>query len=141
MMNLFGKKVLVTGADGFIGTSLGDSVPVSSKIIEKYTAASVEEEKKLNEKGAQEKLREECLNGIAYSLAKAQLAKMTQTTVNWINSGFKLKMLLPSILSLITIFYLDYSIKTIIKNKIKRIQNRIQNIPNTLYYMLPFNTK
>ena len=61
--------------------------------------------------------------------------------VNWVNSDFKLKMLLPCILSLITIFCIDYSIKTIIKNKIKRIQNKIQNIPNTLYYILPFNTK
>ncbi|MCC6323203.1 hypothetical protein IT400_00240 [Candidatus Nomurabacteria bacterium] len=36
----------------------------------------------------QNKLRDDCLNGIAYTLAKQQLAKMTQVTINWINSGF-----------------------------------------------------
>jgi len=32
--------------------------------------------------------REECFNGLAYTLAKNQLASMTRQTVNWVNSGF-----------------------------------------------------
>jgi len=32
--------------------------------------------------------REECFNGLAYTLAKNQLTSMTRETVNWVNSGF-----------------------------------------------------
>jgi hypothetical protein len=32
---------------------------------------------------------EECLNGIAFTLAKNQLTKMTRDAVNWVNSGFE----------------------------------------------------
>ena len=32
--------------------------------------------------------REECLNGIAYTLARNQLATMTKQTMNWVTSGF-----------------------------------------------------
>lgn len=51
---------------------------------------------------------------------------------NWVWSGFKLKKLLPCILSLFAIFFLNYSIKAIINNTIKRFQNKIQKIPNAL---------
>ncbi len=36
---------------------------------------------------AQQK-REECLNGIAYTLAKNQLTSMTKSTMNWVTTGF-----------------------------------------------------
>ncbi len=45
--------------------------------------------KSADEKLAQDKLREECINGIAFSLAKIHLNKITDITVNWINSGFE----------------------------------------------------
>lgn len=32
--------------------------------------------------------REECLNGIAFTLAKNQLVAMTKSTMNWVNTGF-----------------------------------------------------
>jgi len=34
------------------------------------------------------KKREECFNGLAYTLAKNQLTSMTRQTVNWVNTGF-----------------------------------------------------
>lgn len=53
-------------------------------------------------------------------------------TIRWINSGFKLNELLLCIFSAITIVGINYSIKAIINIKIKRVQNRIQCIPNVL---------
>jgi len=50
--------------------------------------------------------------------------------IKWISSGFKLKKLLPCIVSFAAIFCLDYSINAIINNSIKSIKNRIQSIPN-----------
>jgi hypothetical protein len=96
---LSGSGVLGTGAskptetfptdnevNGIIEST--DSVSVNSKVANDNTGKTASETADINKKQAQEKLREECINGIAYSLAKAQLAKMTQITVNWINSGF-----------------------------------------------------
>ena len=34
------------------------------------------------------RVREECLNGLAYTLAKNQLTSMTRSTMNWVNTGF-----------------------------------------------------
>lgn len=69
---------------GTSNTGFGQEVPTTEK-----SAIAIKESVAAQEKlKQQEKTREECLNGIAYSLAKAQLAKMTQITVNWINSGF-----------------------------------------------------
>lgn len=50
--------------------------------------------------------------------------------INWICCGFKLKKLIPCIISFAAIFCLDYSINAIINNSIKRIKNRIQRFPN-----------
>lgn len=50
--------------------------------------------------------------------------------IKWINSGFKLKKLIPCIISFASIFCLFYSIKAIINKYIKNIKNRIQRIPN-----------
>jgi hypothetical protein len=52
--------------------------------------------------------------------------------IRWINSGFTLNELLPCIISAITIVGINYSIKVIINTNIKRVQNRIQSIPNAL---------
>jgi hypothetical protein len=52
--------------------------------------------------------------------------------VRWISSGFKLSKLWPCIISAIGIAGIYYIIKAIINTKIKRVQNRIQNIANAL---------
>lgn len=52
--------------------------------------------------------------------------------VRWIRSGFKLSKLWPCIISAIAITGIYYIIKAIINTKIKRVQNRIQNISNAL---------
>lgn len=52
--------------------------------------------------------------------------------VRWISSGFKLSKLWPCIISAIGIASIYYIIKAIINTKIKRVQNRIQNIANAL---------
>ena len=56
-------------------------VPTKSEDVVKATDEVTEEERKAN-------LREQCLNGIAYTLAKNQLTDMTRYTLNWITSGF-----------------------------------------------------
>lgn len=40
------------------------------------------------EREASNKKREECLNGVAFTLAKNQLTAMTRYTMNWVNTGF-----------------------------------------------------
>jgi hypothetical protein len=50
--------------------------------------------------------------------------------IKWISSGFKLKKLIPCIISFAAIFCIDYSINAIINNSIKSIKNRIQRLPN-----------
>ncbi|MDQ5971198.1 MAG: hypothetical protein QG566_144 [Patescibacteria group bacterium] len=65
-----------------------NAVPIDSKIIAANTKEAADKAAAIEQKEKEAKLRQECIDGIAYSLAKAQLAKMTQTTVNWINSGF-----------------------------------------------------
>lgn len=41
-----------------------------------------------SEKDEKVKKRQECFDGLAYTLAKNQLTSMTRQTVNWINTGF-----------------------------------------------------
>lgn len=48
----------------------------------------------------------------------------------WVLSDFKLNKLWPIIISGIAILSIYYTIKTIMNTKIKRVQNRIQSIPN-----------
>ena len=72
--------------NGIVGSA--QNVPVSAPTVEANTGLSAEELKKIKKAEMEAKIREECINGIAYYLAKKQLAKMTQITVNWINSGF-----------------------------------------------------
>lgn len=44
--------------------------------------------RQIKEKEKAKAMREECLNGIAFTLAKNQLVAMTKSTLNWVNSGF-----------------------------------------------------
>lgn len=64
------------------------SVPTSNAALEKTAANTKGNTGSIKQTEKEAKFREECINGVAYSLAKAQLAAMTQKTVNWINSGF-----------------------------------------------------
>lgn len=52
--------------------------------------------------------------------------------IRWINYGFQFSKLLPCLISLIAIFCIYYSIKSVINSKTRRIKNTFQNIPNTL---------
>ena len=66
------------------GSATSDTIPV-----EEASAAAVRkaaEETAKTTKG--QKTTSECFNGIAFYLAKKQLADITQKTVNWINSGY-----------------------------------------------------
>lgn len=53
-------------------------------------------------------------------------------TISWINSGFKWRKLLPCLISLMAIFCIYYSIKSVINSKTRKIKNTLHNIPNTL---------
>lgn len=57
----------------------------TQKTSNKETEKAMKDELKL-EKGNQ--FRDECLNGIAYTLARNQLTAMTKQTMNWVTSGF-----------------------------------------------------
>lgn len=65
----------------------GDGMQVVS-VGETHASSIKDNTAKNAELEAQAKLREECINGIAFSLAKKHLNKITDITVNWINSGF-----------------------------------------------------
>jgi hypothetical protein len=71
------------------GVSVGaDNVPVSDARALQKLDDLTKINKDLNKKADEQKVREECLNGLAYRVAKFALAKLTQKTVDWINSGF-----------------------------------------------------
>lgn len=44
--------------------------------------------RQIKERGKTTAMREECLNGIAFTLAKNQLVAMTKSTINWVTTGF-----------------------------------------------------
>jgi hypothetical protein len=52
--------------------------------------------------------------------------------MSWINSGFKWRKLLPCLISLMAVFCIYYSIKSIVNSKTKRIKNTFHNFTNTL---------
>lgn len=52
--------------------------------------------------------------------------------INWINSDFEWKKLLPCLISLMAVVFIYYSIKSVINSKTRRIKNTLQNIPNRL---------
>lgn len=53
-------------------------------------------------------------------------------TISWIDSGFKWRKLLPCLISLMAIFCIYYSIKSVVNSKTRTIKNILENIPNTL---------
>ncbi len=77
-----------TDIDGFNAGIVTESVPTGDASTQKNTQKSAAEEAKIAEEEKQKRIKDECLNGVAYALAKAQLASITNKTVNWINSGF-----------------------------------------------------
>ncbi len=64
------------------------SVPTDNAALEKKTSEIKKKEDQIKKEAENAKFREECINGVAYSLAKNQLKSITEKTVNWINSGF-----------------------------------------------------
>ncbi len=52
--------------------------------------------------------------------------------IKWIVSGFQLNKLMPVMVSGITILFLNYSLKTIKNNWVKKTLIRFQRIPNVL---------
>lgn len=76
-------------------TSYVPSQPVIDTDVRTNTENIIEKQEQLNKKAEQElkeaeleRVREQCLNGVAYALAKRQLAKITNDTLAWVNTGF-----------------------------------------------------
>lgn len=75
-------------------TSYLPGEPVIDAGTRTNTKESTRQQEELNKKAAEElkeaelkRVREQCLNGVAYTLAKRQLAKITNDTLNWVNTG------------------------------------------------------
>lgn len=68
-----------TGSSGFSGSG-GNNVPVSDSGTQSKINEGNTELKSANK-------REDCLNGVAYALAKSLLSQMTNKALNWINTG------------------------------------------------------
>ncbi|MDD3663314.1 MAG: hypothetical protein PHT84_05635, partial [Candidatus Pacebacteria bacterium] len=63
----------------------------TDRTLETVNTKSERQEQLLEQIAEKEKakaMREECLNGIAFTLAKNQLVAMTKSTMNWVNTGF-----------------------------------------------------
>ncbi len=86
-----GKKILVGTAAIALNTQLATAGvdAIKCEPIQKTTDKDVlnEAQKSAREATATKK-RDECLNGIAVTLAKNQLTAMTRYTLSWVNSGF-----------------------------------------------------
>ncbi len=74
-----------TDAGGVLAEAALKKQCETDKVNDKDTQAAIE---KLRKQNAASKKREECLNGIAVTLAKNQLTSMTKATMNWVNTGF-----------------------------------------------------
>jgi len=91
-------QVLGSGSNGVICKVLQDEALDAKKYLgvlltrDQATIDKIEEERQQQidtaAKTAQAHAREQCINGIAVSLARAQLEKMTRSTLNWVASGF-----------------------------------------------------
>lgn len=90
-------KTAVSGAPTILGNGV-DSAAIQVAIEEMGLCnntdntkdrAAILEIQKTNAILDATKKREECFNGLAYTLAKNQLTSMTQETMNWVNTGFK----------------------------------------------------
>ena len=100
--SLFAKKAASTAGDSPAAKKATDALGLTSSSIsggsqavpvldqkglttaEKIQANTAESTKL----STADNIRNNCLNGLAYRIAKYALAKLTQKTVNWINSGF-----------------------------------------------------
>lgn len=85
-VNEFNKFVTETG--------VAPGQPVMDIGVQSNTQKSIDEQKEINESTKktlaeieEAKIREQCLNGVAYTLAKKQLAKITNDTLSWVNTG------------------------------------------------------
>lgn len=75
-------------------TGVAPGQPVMDIGVQSNTQKSIDEQKDINESAKktlaeieEAKIREQCLNGVAYTLAKKQLAKITNDTLSWVNTG------------------------------------------------------
>lgn len=69
------------------GSSAG-SQAVSDEGVIKSLKQLNENEKKIMENAANQKVWEQCLNGIAVKISQKQIASMSQGILNWVNTGF-----------------------------------------------------
>jgi hypothetical protein len=88
-------KAIGLNTTGVLGTVINLNLQAVPETITNYCAskkvedaALVFEEQKQLEVQKANQFREECLNGIAFTLAKNQLVSMTKQTMNWVTSGF-----------------------------------------------------
>jgi hypothetical protein len=85
------KKSTTIGAAPVWNTSYSAAFGLTIDCSELYNSTDKKTQQKLDDLKKQEasaKKREECFNGLAYTLAKNQLTSMTRETINWINTGF-----------------------------------------------------
>lgn len=74
-----------------LGTKIGagsDAVPTTNADLQKTADANLAKTTDIDKLATADNVRNNCLNGLAYRIAKYALAKLTKQTVNWINSGF-----------------------------------------------------
>lgn len=85
------KAGLESGSSTLTGMSLtqffADTIKCHTEIKTSSTEQVAAEEEAARKAEATKK-REECFNGLAYTLAKNQLTSMTRETLNWVNTGF-----------------------------------------------------
>ncbi len=85
------KETLTNAAAAMLNTQYTTSLATSidckptSNVSDKKAVAAIKNDTKKSDAAAK---REECFNGLAYTLAKNQLTSMTRQTVNWVNTGF-----------------------------------------------------
>jgi hypothetical protein len=91
---LFAKKAASSGTGKAVSKTLGlssmssDAVPTTNADLQKTADANLAKTSDLDKLATADSTRNNCLNGLAYRIAKYALAKLTKQTVNWINSGF-----------------------------------------------------
>ncbi len=56
--------------------------------VDATSKETIQELNKANEQAAETSTKEQCLDGIAITLAKNQLTAMTRSAMNWVNSGY-----------------------------------------------------
>lgn len=88
------KGSVAAAATAAAAARTGDSLVEVPKLVDckelNFTQdnKSLKQQIKTRQKEEISKIREECFNGIAVTLARNQLTAMTRYTMNWVNSGF-----------------------------------------------------